>query len=326
MKSITFREAINQALDEEMARDPSVFLIGEDVGGVWQGPLLQYGGLSDKYGPERVRMTPISEMAIVGAAIGAAATGMRPVAELMFIDFIGCAMDEVLNMMTKMRYLFGGQIKLPVTITAASGAGLSTAAQHSQSLEGMLMSIPGLKIVIPSTPYDAKGLFKSAIREDNPVVFLQHKKLLFSKLTSEIPGEEYTIPLGKADIKKEGTDVTVVATGFMVHSALAAAAKLQEKGVSMEVIDPRTVVPLDKQVIVDSVKRTGKLVIMTEECNTGSVAAQIAAIVAEEAFDFLDAPIRRVNAPDTPVPFSPVLEKFWIPQEDDLLRVVSEIV
>ncbi|TET39761.1 MAG: alpha-ketoacid dehydrogenase subunit beta [Dehalococcoidia bacterium] len=325
MREITFAQAITEALDEEMARDPSVFIMGEDVG-VYGGILGQLAGLFDKYGPDRVRDTPISETAIVGAAVGAAATGMRPVPEIMFCDFLGVPMDEILNQLTKMRYMFGGKAKLPIVIRTLIGAGIGAAAQHSQCLEALFMHIPGIKVVIPSTPYDAKGLLKSAIRDDSPVIYFEHKLLIVMPLKGEVPEEEYTIPLGKADIKREGKDVTVVATALMVHRALAAAAKLQEKGVSIEVIDPRTLVPLDKQTIIDSVKKTGRLVIMTEECKTGSSAAEIAAIVAEEAFDSLDAPIKRVNAPDTPVPFSPVLEKFYMPDEENLIKAVTEIV
>jgi len=325
MREITFRQAIAEALDEEMAKDPTVFILGEDVG-IFGGILGQLAGLYDKYGPERVRDTPISETAIIGAAIGAAATGMRPVPEIMFSDFLGVPMDEILNQLTKMRYMFGGKAKLPVTIRTLTGGGISAAAQHSQCLEAIFMHIPGIMVVLPSTPYDAKGLLKSSIREDNPVMFLEHKKLIIDDIKSEIPEEEYTIPLGKADIKKEGSDVTVVATGLMVHRALAAGAKLQEKGISIEVIDPRTLVPLDKQAIIDSVKKTGRFVIMTEECKTASSAAEISAIIAEEAFHHLKAPIKRVNCPDTPVPFSPVLEKFYMPDEEGLIKAVIEIM
>ncbi len=320
MKEIIFIKAINEAMHEEMGRDPSIILMGEGMTPFSSG---SWAGLFDKYGPERVRDTAISETAILGGAIGAAATGMRPIASLMFIDFSGVSGDELLNQL-QMRYMFGGKAKLPLTIIAYSGAGVGAAAQHSKSLYGWLMAIKGLKIAAPSTAYDAKGLLKSAIREDNPVVFLSHKMLAL--LTSQVPEEEYLIPLGKADIKREGSDVTVVAIQFMVHRALAAAAKLQQKGISIEVIDPRTLVPLDKQAIIDSVKKTGKLVIMDEEPKTGSAASEISAIIAEEAFDFLDAPIKRVCAPDTPVPFSPVLEKFWIPNEEDLIKAVTEIM
>ena len=322
MREISFMKAINEAADEEMKRDSSVFVLGEDVGKAWGGAYGDFVGLFDKYGAERVRETPISETAILGSAIGAAATGMRPIAYLYFVDFLGVCGDELINQL-QMRYMFGGKTKLPLTITAYSGAGVSSAHQHSKSLIGLWMAIPGLKVVTPSTPYDAKGLLKSAIREDNPVLFLEHKVLL--RLTGEVPDEEYTIPLGKADIKREGSDVTVVATAFMVNRALAAADKLQQKGISIEVVDPRTLVPLDKQTIIDSVKKTGRLVIMSEEPITGSAAGEISAIVAEEAFDSLDAPIKRVCAPDTPIPYSSVLEKFWMPDEEDLIKAVTEI-
>jgi len=314
MKKISVRQAQVEAIDEEMKRDSSVFVLGESVSTFAATGI--FAGLVDKYGPKRVRNTAISETAILGGAIGAAVTGMRPIASLMSCDFMGVCGDELINQL-QMRYMFGGKAKLPLTIVASSGAGVSGAAQHSKTLYGWFMSIKGLKLVVPSTPYDAKGLLKSAIREDNPVVMLAHK--MVGRLTSEIPDEEYTIPLGKADIKREGSDVTVVAIEFMVHRALAAADKLQQKGISIEVIDPRTLVPLDKQTIINSVKKTGRLVIISEEPMTGSAAGEISAIVAEEAFDFLDAPIKRICAPDTPVPFSPVLEKFWMPSEERLI-------
>jgi len=323
MREISYTKAINEALDEEMARDPTVFIIGEDIGEHWGGPFGQFRGLYEKYGANRIRETPISETAILGGAIGAAATGMRPVAAMMFVDFLGVSGDELLSQL-QMRYMFGGKIKLPLTIMAVTGAGQSAAAQHSKNLYGLLIAIKGLKIAVPSTPSDAKGLLKSAIREDNPVIFLTHKLLGFIK--GQVPDGEYTIPLGQSDIKREGKDVTVVAAAFMVHRALAVASKLQEKGISIEVIDPRTLVPLDKQAIIGSVKKTGRLVILDEEPKTGSWAAEVSAIVAEEAFDFLDAPIKRVCAPDTPIPFSPVLEQFWIPSEDDLIKAVNEIM
>ena len=327
MREITYGQAINEAYDEELKRDPTVFIMGEDIGKHWGAAFGEMQGLFDKYGPKRIRETPISETAILGSAIGAAVTGMRPIAFMYFADFLGVAMDEIINQLTPMRYMFGGKAKLPVTITCYSGAGISNAAQHSKSVEGFLMSIPGLKIASPSTPYDAKGLLKSAIRDDNPVIYFIHKKILLSGIKGEVPEGEYTIPLGKADTKREGSDVTVVAMGLMVHRALAAADKLQkEKGISIEVIDPRTVVPLDKQAIYDSLKKTGRLVIMDEEPKTGSASAEIAALVAEEAFDFLDAPIKRVCAPNTPVPFSPVLENFWMPNEENLIKAISEIM
>lgn len=323
MREIRFNQAINEALDEEMARDPSVFIIGEDIGEHWGGPFGQFRGLAEKYGTKRIRDTPISETAILGGAIGAAATGMRPVAAMMFVDFLGVSGDELLNQL-QMRYMFGGKIKLPLTIIAMSGAGASAAAQHSKSLYGWLSNVQGLKIVAPSMPYDAMGLLKTAIREDNPVVFLTHKML--GGVAGQVPDGDFTVPIGKADIKREGKDVTVVALALMVHRALSAAQKLQEKGVSVEVIDARTVKPLDKQAIFDSVKKTGRLVIMDEEPLTGSWASEVAATVAEEAFDYLDAPIKRVCAPDTPIPFSPVLEKQWMPSEEALIEAIEGIM
>jgi pyruvate dehydrogenase E1 component beta subunit len=327
MRELTYSQAINEAYDEEMKRDPSVFIMGEDIGQYWGAAFGEMQGLYAKYGPKRIRETPISETAILGSAIGAAATGMRPIAFLFFVDFLGVCWDEIWNQLTPMRYMFGGKAKLPVTITCYSGAGIANAAQHSKCGEGILMSIPGLKIITPSTPYDAKGLLKSAIREDNPTIYFVNKFLLLSALQGPVPEEDYTIPLGVADIKRQGKDVTVVALGTMVHRALAAAETLQkQRGLSVEVVDPRTMVPLDKQAIYESVKKTGRLVIMDEEPKTGSAAAEIAALVAEEAFDYLDAPIKRVCAPDTPIPFSPPLEGFWMPSEQKLIQAINEIV
>jgi len=325
VKEITYLQAIIEAYDEELARDPNVFIMGEDIGEAWGGSLGDVKGLQGKYGVERIRHTPISETAILGGCIGAAATGMRPVAYMFFADFTGVAGDEFINQL-KMRYMFGGKAKLPLTITCASGAGISGGAQHSKSLEGFYMCIPGIKIVSPSTPYDVKGLLKSAIRDDNPVLLFYHKALMLGGLKGKVPEGEYTVPLGKADVKRAGSDVTVVAISLMVHRALAAADKLQEKGISVEVVDPRTIVPLDRRTILDSVRKTGRLVIMDEEPETGSAAAEIAAIAADEAFDSLKKPIKRVCAPDTPVPFSPVLEKFYMPDEEDLIRAITEIM
>ncbi|MEE9398665.1 MAG: alpha-ketoacid dehydrogenase subunit beta, partial [Dehalococcoidales bacterium] len=311
-------------LAEEMERDSSVFILGEDVGKMG-GLMGEIGGLYEKY-PDRVRDTPLSEAAILGAAIGAAITGLRPVPQMRFCDFLGVAWDEILNGMTKMRYMFGGKIKMPLTMTALSGAGRRTAAQHSQSLEGMMMSMPGLKIVLPSNARDAKGLLKTAIRDDNPVMFLEHKMLMWTGPKSDVPEGEYTIPFGQAEIKREGSDVTVVATAYMVQRALNAAEKLQqEKDISLEIIDPRTIVPFDKQTVLNSVEKTNKLVVFTEECETGSFAGQVAAIVADEGFDYLDAPIKRVNAPDTPVPYGVILEDFWMPDENKLIKAIEEI-
>jgi pyruvate/2-oxoglutarate/acetoin dehydrogenase E1 component len=324
VKEITYLKAITEAVDEEMARDPTVLLMGEDIR-AWGAPMGEFMGLFDKYGPKRVLDTPIDERAIVGVAVGAATTGMRPIASIMFTEFLCVCMSEILNALCKTRYMTGGKVKMPVTIMGYRGAGQSAAGEHSSCLDGALLRATGLKIVLPSTPYDAKGLIKSAIREDNPVLVSYHLNLIATGLKGKVPDEEYTIPLGKADIKREGSDVTVVATSLMVHRALAAADKLQEKGISVEVIDPRTLMPLDKQTIIDSIKKTGKLVVMDEEPITGSAAGEIVAIIAEEAFDLLDAPIKRVCAPDTPIPFSSVLEKLWMPDEENLIKAVTEI-
>jgi len=325
MREINFRQAVGEAFAEEMERDSSVFIIGEDVGPMG-GLMGEIGGLYDKYGVARVKDTPLSEAAILGSSIGAAITGMRPIAQMRFNDFLGIAWDEILNQATKMRYMFGGKIKMPLTMTALSGAGRHQAAQHSQSLEGMLMSIPGLKIVLPSNSKDAKGLLKTAIRDDNPVMYLQHKMLMWSGPKNEVPDGEYLTPFGEANIVREGKDVTVVATAYMVTKALNAAETLQKEGISLEIIDPRTIVPFDKQTVLDSVKKTGRLVVFTEECQTGSFAAQVAAIAADEAFDYLDAPIKRVNAPDTPVPYCAILEEYWIPDEKKLIKAIKGII
>ena len=324
MRKIAYREALKEALQEEMRRDSRVFLLGEDIGRYWGGAFKVTKGLAEEFGDERVRDTPISESAIIGAAVGAAITGMRPVAEIMFGDLTALAMDQIANQAAKIRYMFGGQAKCPIVVRTPFGAGVNIAAHHSQSLEAWFMHVPGLYVAVPSTPYDAKGLLKTAIRSDNPVVFCEHK--LLYPLEGEVPEEEYTIPFGVADVKREGKDVTVVATLFMVHKALNAAEELAEEGISVEVVDPRTLTPLDKQAIIKSVKKTGRIVIVTEDCRTAGVSAEIAAVVAEEAIDYLDAPIKRVAEPDTPIPFSPPLEQYVIPDEKAIIKAVKEVV
>jgi pyruvate/2-oxoglutarate/acetoin dehydrogenase E1 component len=324
MRKVTYRDALREALREEMRRDSTVFLLGEDIGKYWEGAFKVTKGLAEEFGDERVRDTPISESAIIGAAVGAAITGMRPVAEIMFGDLTSLAMDQIANQAAKIRYMFGGQVKVPLVIRTPFGAGVNIAAHHSQSLEAWFMHVPGLLVAVPSTPYDAKGLLKTAIRGNNPVFFCEHK-LLYS-IEGEIPEDEYTIPFGVADVKREGSDVTVVATLYMVHKALDAAEELEAEGVSVEVVDPRTLTPLDKQAIVKSVEKTGKIVIVSEDCKTAGVSAEIAAVVAEEAIDYLDAPIKRVAEPDTPIPFSPPLEQHVIPNEKTIVKAVKEIV
>lgn len=324
MREITYRDALREALLEEMQRDKTVFLLGEDIGLYWEGAFKVTKELAKRFGVERVRDTPISESAIVGAAVGAAITGMRPVAEIMFGDLVTLAMDQIVNQAAKIHYMFGGQANVPLVIRTPFGGGVNIAAHHSQSLEAWFMHTPGLYVATPSTPYDAKGLLKTAIRDDNPVVFCEHK--LLYPIKGLIPEEEFTIPFGSADIKREGADVTIVATMFMVHEALKAAETLEKDNLSVEVVDPRTLIPLDKEAIVSSVKKTGHLIVVTEGCKTAGVGAEIAAIVAEEAIDYLDAPIRRVAEPDTPIPFSPTLEKFVIPNEESIIKAVKEIV
>jgi len=324
MKETTVRDALREALREEMKRDKTVFLLGEDIGRYWGGAFGVTKGLAEEFGDERVRDTPISESATIGVGVGAAITGMRPVAEIMFGDLSALAMDQICNQAAKIRYMFGGQAKVPLVIRTPFGAGVNIASHHSQSLEAWFMHTPGLYVAVPSTPYDAKGLLKTAIRGDNPVFFVEHK--LLYPLKGMIPEEDYTVPFGVADVKREGTDVTIVATLYMVHKALAAAEKLSKEGVSAEVVDPRTLSPLDKSTIVKSVKKTGRIVIVTEDCKTGGVSAEIAAIVAEEALDYLNAPIKRVAEPDTPIPFSPPLEQFVIPDEKRIIQAVKETV
>jgi len=324
MRKITYRDALREALREEMAKDNNIFIIGEDVGRYWKGAFKVTKGLAEEFGDERVRDTPISESAIVGVAAGAAITGMRPVAEIMFGDLSTLAMDQIANQAAKLRYMFGGQTSVPMVIRMPFGAGVNIAAHHSQSLEAWFMHTPGLKIAMPSTPYDAKGLLKTAIRDDNPVMFFEHK--LLYPIEGPVPEEEYTVPFGVADVKRDGKDVTLVATLYMVHKALAAAERLTKQGVDLEVIDPRTLIPLDKKTLINSVKKTGRVVIVTEDCKTGGASAEIAAIVAEEALDYLDAPIKRVAEPDTPIPFSPPLEQFVLPDEERIIKAVKEIM
>jgi len=324
VKETTVREALREALREEMNRDKTVFLLGEDIGRYWGGAFGVTKGLAEEFGDERVRDTPISESAIIGVGVGAAITGMRPVAEIMFGDLSALAMDQICNQAAKIRYMFGGQAKVPLVIRTPFGAGVNIASHHSQSLEAWFMHTSGLYVAVPSTPYDAKGLLKTAIRGDNPVFFVEHK--LLYPVKGVIPEEDYTVPFGRADVKREGADVTIFATLYMVHKALAAAEKLSKEGINAEVVDPRTLSPLDKSTLVKSVKKTGHIVIVTEDCKTAGVSAEIAAVVAEEALDYLDAPIKRVAEPDTPIPFSPPLEQFVIPDEKSIIKAVKETI
>jgi len=324
MHKISYRDALREAIREEMRRDSTVFLLGEDIGRDWGGAFKVTDGLAQEFGDERVRDTPISESAIIGTAVGAAITGMRPIAEIMFGDLTALAMDQIANQAAKIRYMFGGQAKCPLVIRTPFGAGVNIASHHSQSLEAWFMHVPGLHVAAPSTPYDAKGLLKTAIRGSNPVFFCEHK--LLYPIQGEIPEEDYTVPLGVADIRREGDDVTIVATLYMVHKALKAAQELEKEGINAEVVDPRTLAPLDRQTIIRSVKKTGRLVIVSEDCRCAGVSAEIAAMTAEDALDYLDAPIRRVAEPDTPIPFSPTLEQFVIPSEKNIMKAVKEVL
>ena len=324
-RQITYAEALNEALREEMRRDRAVFVMGEDVAGWGGGGVFGVTkGLVEEFGSERVRDTPISEEAIAAVAIGAAATGSRPVAEIMYVDFIGLAMEPIVNQAAKLRYMFGGKAKVPLVIRAQEGAGRGNAAQHSQSLEAWFCHIPGLKVVTPSTPADAKGLLKSAIRDDNPVIFLEHKVLYFSK--GPVPEGDYTVPLGVAQLRREGRDVTVVGIHTMVGKALQAAEQLAAEGIELEVIDPRTLVPLDEQTIIESVKKTGRLIVSHEAYTRGGYGGEIIARVVDAAFDYLDAPPLRVCARDVPVPYSAPLETAALPQVEDLLAAARALV
>ncbi len=318
-RKITYKDAVNEALAQEMERDSSVIVMGEDnVGGhgspgvldAWGGVLGVTKGLYGKFG-DRIMDTPISESAFIGAAVGAAACGMRPVAELMFVDFMGVCFDQLLNQAAKFRYMFGGKAETPVVIRTMYGGGFQAAAQHSQCLYSLFAHIPGLKVVLPSTPYDVKGLLIQAIRDNDPVIFFEHKALYGMK--GEVPEEPYTIPFGKANIVREGKDLTIVALGRMVHVAIQAAAALAKDGIEAEVIDPRTISPLDEATILQSVEKTGKLVVVDESHQRCSMAADISAVVAQGAFSALTAPIKLVTAPHVPPPFSGALEKLYIP-------------
>lgn len=325
-KVMTYAEALNEALREEMRRDPTVFVMGEDVA-IWGGGGV-FGvtkGLVDEFGPERIRDTPLSEMVIAAAAVGAAATGTRPVAEIMYVDFMALTMEPLVNQAAKMRYMFGGKITLPMVMRAQEGAGRGNAAQHSQSLEAWFAHIPGLKVVVPSTPADAKGLLKTAIRDDNPVIFLEHKVLYFTR--GEVPTDEnFTIPFGVADVKREGTDVTVVGIHTQVLEALQAAEELEKEGISVEVIDPRTVSPLDIDTIVTSVKKTGRLVVSHQAVEQGGIGGEIIARVVDVAFDYLDAPPQRVCGKNVPLPYAQSLEREALPYKDDIIAAIRKIL
>jgi pyruvate/2-oxoglutarate/acetoin dehydrogenase E1 component len=319
-REITCDQAINEAIGEEMKRNSMVFLMGEDLYG---NP--NFGGKPlDLSLQKRVLNTPISEPGFVGAGLGAALTGMRPIVKLMFVDFSLMALDQISNQIAKITYMSGGKAKVPIVIWAPEGASGGSAAQHSQSLEGIFVGIPGLKVITPSTPYDVKGLFKTAIRDDNPVIFLTHKRLNYLK--GPVPEEEYLIPLGQGVIRRKGDDVTIVSWLYTLNKSLVAAEQLKNEGIDVEVVDPRTLVPLDSKLILDSVKKTGRLVVAEEECKRGSMASEVAAFVAEEGFQYLKAPIKRVASKNVPIPFAKTMEDFVLPQVNDIVKAVKDII
>ena len=326
MREITYLEAIREAMQQSMRLDPDVYLLGEDVA-EYGGAFGASVGMLEEFGKDRVRNSPISEDALVGVAAGSAVTGMRPIVEIMFSDFITIAMDEIANQAAKMRYMFGGKAAVPMVIRMAGGGGTGAAAQHSQSLEALVAHIPGLKVVMPSCPYDAKGLLAAAIKDNNPVIFIEHKLLYKNKKYIEnVPEELYEIPLGKGEIKRPGKDITLVATSFMVKKCLEAAEiALQERSIDCEVIDPRTLRPLDIDIILNSVKKTGRLICVEEACGFGGYMGEVVAQVVQDGFDFLDAPILRISGKNCPVPYSPVLENEMIPNHERIKQGIYSI-
>jgi pyruvate/2-oxoglutarate/acetoin dehydrogenase E1 component len=334
-REISMSAALNEAIKLAMRRDDHVILMGEDVAGganvdhlqddeAWGGVLGVTKGIVQEFGRERVLDTPISEAGYIGAAMAAASTGLRPIAELMFNDFIGTCLDQVLNQGAKFRYMFGGKAEVPITIRTTHGAGFRAAAQHSQSLYALFTSIPGLKVIVPSTPYDAKGLLLAAIEDQDPVIFFEDKTLY--NMTGDVPEEYYTLPIGKADIKRKGADVTIVAVGKQVHTALQAAEQLSARGIEAEVLDPRSLSPLDEEAVLASVEKTNRLVIVDEANPRCSIAADIASLAADKGFDSLDAPVKKVTAPHTPVPFSPPLEDLYLPTPEKVVNTVLEML
>ncbi len=336
MTKMSIAEAIRQGIREEMRRDPTVFCIGEDIGvpGGFGGAFTVTLGLSDEFGRERILDTPISELGLTGIAVGAAMSGLRPIADVQYADFLYLAMDQLANQAAKMTYMSGGTVKVPLVMRAPVGA-TARGSQHAQSMEAFFCHVPGLKVVAPATAHDAKGLLKSAVRDDNPVIMFEHKLLYGSKgaraekgalsPVGEVPDEEYLVPIGKGIIRREGKDVTIVGKLLTMYRALEAAEVLARDGIEAEVIDPRTLVPLDKDLILESVRKTGRLVVVEEDNLTGGWAGEIAAIVAEQAFYYLDAPVKRVSAPDVPPPFAPVMEQFYVPSVDRVVAAVKAL-
>ncbi len=331
---LTFRKALSEAFRQVMEEDPRVVMMGEDIAGgqgapgeqdAWGGDLGITKGLYGRFGPGRVLDTPISETAYIGAAVGAATAGLRPIAELMYVDFIGVCFDPLLNQAAKLRYMFGGKAKLPLVVRTQMGAGLRAGSQHSQCLYPIFAHVPGLKCVIPSTAYDAKGLMIASVRDDDPVVFFEHK-VMYDTISDDVPERPYAIPLGEANVIRDGEDVTIVALGRMVHMATEAASALEREGIDCEVIDPRTISPLDEETILESVARTGRLVIVDEAYPRCGFAADLSSIVAEKAFHALKAPIRKVTPPHTPIPFAPNLEDLWLPDAAKVAAAVRAVM
>lgn len=324
MRTITYKDAVREAMCEEMRRDEKVFLMGEDIGR-YCGAFGVSKGMLDEFGPERIIETPISETAFMGAGVGAAITGMRPIVELMFSDFMAVCYDQIINQAAKMHFMFAGKVNVPMVIRTPSGGGTGAAAQHSQSLEQMYLHVPGLKVVVPSTPYDAKGLLKTAIRDNNPVVFLEQKRLYNTK--GQVPAEDYTIPFGVADTKKEGKDVSIITYGRMVQMSLQVAEKLEKEGISVEVVDLRTLVPLDKEAIIATAKKTRRVVVVHESVQFGGFGGEVVStIVDSDAFFYLDAPVKRVGGLYCPVPFNPVLEAEAFPTPAKIEAAVRELL
>ncbi|HMD95859.1 MAG TPA: alpha-ketoacid dehydrogenase subunit beta [Terriglobia bacterium] len=321
MPVLTYLEAIRQGIWEEMERDDSVFLLGEDIG-VYGGAFKVTAGMLEKFGADRVIDTPISESAIVGAAVGAALVGMRPVVEMQFMDFIACGFDQIVNMAAKIHYRWGPAV--PMVIRGPSGAGVHGGPYHSQSNEMWFVHTPGLKVVMPSTAYDAKGLIKASIRDDNPVIFYEHK-FLYRRIKDEVPETDYVVPLGKARVAREGTDLTVITYGAMVWTAIEAATELEKEGISMEVVDLRTLLPYDEEAVLASVRKCSKVLLLHEDTRTGGMAGELAALIGEKAFQDLDGPIVRVTAPDTPVPFAPPLEEYFLPNAKKVAEAARKL-
>jgi len=318
---ITYLEGVRQGMREEMQRDPAVYLLGEDIG-VYGGAFKVTAGFQEEFGEDRVIDTPLSESAIVGAAIGSALMGQRPVAEMQFADFIACAFDQIVNMAAKLYYRNG--MPVPIVIRGPSGAGTHGGPFHSQSPEAWFAHTPGLKVVVPSTAYDAKGLIKASIRDNDPVIYFEHK-FLYRRIKSEVPDEDYIVPLGKADVKRQGQDMSIITYGAMVHQSLTAAEELGKEDLDVEVLDLRTILPLDRNAILDSVKKTGKVLVVTEDTLSYGVGAEVAALISENAFEYLDGPVTRVAAPDTPVPYAPSLEEAFLPNATKIAAAAREL-